>query len=226
MDETGKGLEYFAEPDMMQYEDRLQSFKNWSKQLIPDKYAMAKAGFIYTGESDVVRCFGCSIRLSQWEKTDDPWVEHLKWSPECSFLKMVGCGAEVQALQPTERKCEEPTEVTVPPYHRGFNFRTGSDPTPKPKPKDDTIFKGFKPYESKFKGMPPVEVAPNPSPYHTGFNFRTGPFPTPKPKDDTTFKGFNVGLPPPWTQTEDIGGGYTLGGGFRMSTPLRQSNLF
>jgi hypothetical protein len=80
MDYTGKRamIICFTQPDMVYYEDRLKSFKNWSKQIIPDKYAMARAGFTYKGEGGVVQCFGCNICVSEWEKTDNPWMEHLK----------------------------------------------------------------------------------------------------------------------------------------------------
>jgi hypothetical protein len=76
MDETGKRsvyVSFFTHHDMIQYEDRLQSFKNWSKQLMPDKYAMAEAGFLYTGQSDIVQCFGCNVWVSVLEKTDNAW---------------------------------------------------------------------------------------------------------------------------------------------------------
>ena len=81
--------------DMMFYEDRLVTFEHWSKQIHPDKYRLAKAGFYYTGEIDKVACFACSVILSEWERTDDPWVEHFKWSKNCSFLKMMGNDATI-----------------------------------------------------------------------------------------------------------------------------------
>jgi hypothetical protein len=31
--------------NMMFYEDRLETFKTWSNQIIPNKYTLAKAGF-------------------------------------------------------------------------------------------------------------------------------------------------------------------------------------
>ena len=74
----------------MFYEDRLLTFEHWSKQIQPDKYRLAKAGFFYTGELDKVICFACGVTLREWERTDDPWVEHNKWSKNCVFLKMTG----------------------------------------------------------------------------------------------------------------------------------------
>ena len=75
---------------MMFYEDRLTTFERWSKQIQPDKYRLAKAGFYYTGEIDKVICFACGATLREWERTDDPWTEHYKWSKTCVFLKMTG----------------------------------------------------------------------------------------------------------------------------------------
>jgi hypothetical protein len=139
MDETGKRslyISFFTHPDMLQYEDRLRSFKNWSKQLIPDKYTMAEAGFLYTGQSDIVQCFACNVRVSEWDKTDNVWKEHLKWSPDCIFLKMIGYGVRLNTNLPTESKppdsftapqLRESLESTSQTVHNGFNFCTGPD---------------------------------------------------------------------------------------------------
>jgi len=73
------------------YEQRLKTYEDWPKQMIPDKYSLAKSGFIYTGQGDKLRCFQCGVGVNQWERTDDAWKEHHKWSPNCDYLKMVGC---------------------------------------------------------------------------------------------------------------------------------------
>ena len=72
------------------YEQRLKTFYNWPKQMIPDKYCLAKSGFVYTGRGDKVRCFQCGVGVDDWERTDDADKEHVKWSPNCDYLKMVG----------------------------------------------------------------------------------------------------------------------------------------
>jgi len=126
MDDTGiRALPRacFTQPDMMMYEDRLQSFKQWPNQIVPDKYSLAKAGFIYRGEGDVVQCFGCNIRVSQWNRTDLPLAEHLKWSPDCIFLKMIGYGAPQDGVQTVDRT-KEPRGFTG---FTGFNFRRAPD---------------------------------------------------------------------------------------------------
>ncbi|CAG2109947.1 unnamed protein product, partial [Medioppia subpectinata] len=44
---------------------------------------------IYTiGYRDAVKCFHCGGGLAEWAAGDDPWVEHAKMFPDCSFLKL------------------------------------------------------------------------------------------------------------------------------------------
>lgn len=72
--------------------------------MIPDKYILAKAGFLYTGQGDKTTCFQCGVSIYDWERTDDAWKEHKKWSPNCDYLNMVGL----------------PKGVDVPDTLRGF----------------------------------------------------------------------------------------------------------
>jgi hypothetical protein len=39
--------------NMMFDEDRLQTYKNWSNQILQTKYTLAKAGMFYTGCGDM-----------------------------------------------------------------------------------------------------------------------------------------------------------------------------
>ena len=58
------------------------------KWALPDQ--MAQAGFYHqSSESgdDRAMCFTCSVCLVCWEKTDEPWSEHERHSPDCPFLK-------------------------------------------------------------------------------------------------------------------------------------------
>lgn len=58
------------------------------KWALPDQ--MAQAGFYHqsseTGD-DRAMCFTCPVCLVCWEKTDEPWSEHERHSPDCPFLK-------------------------------------------------------------------------------------------------------------------------------------------
>lgn len=71
---------------------RRQTFEQWPhmdyKWALPDQ--MAQAGFYHQpGESggDRAMCFTCNVCLVCWEKTDEPWSEHERHSPDCAFVK-------------------------------------------------------------------------------------------------------------------------------------------
>lgn len=71
---------------------RRQTFEQWPhmdyKWALPDQ--MAQAGFYHQpGESggDRAMCFTCNVCLVCWEKTDEPWSEHERHSPDCPFVK-------------------------------------------------------------------------------------------------------------------------------------------
>lgn len=71
---------------------RRKTFDSWPhmdyKFALPDQ--MAQAGFYHqSSESgdDRAMCFTCSVCLVCWEKTDEPWCEHERHSPDCPFLK-------------------------------------------------------------------------------------------------------------------------------------------
>lgn len=89
------------EPNYMFYEDRLETFQNWPRQISPDKFSIAQAGLYYTGQGDIVKCFTCGVRLHQWLAKDTAFAEHRKWSPHCMFLKIVGTG-ETERRNKTE----------------------------------------------------------------------------------------------------------------------------
>ncbi|KAM9178305.1 baculoviral IAP repeat-containing protein 7 [Mergus octosetaceus] len=75
-----------AYPEMVTEEMRLSTFQNWpqSSEIRPEQ--LARAGFFYTGQGDVVRCFYCNESMRNWAVGDDPWREHAKWNPRCEFL--------------------------------------------------------------------------------------------------------------------------------------------
>lgn len=38
------------------------------------------------GQNDQMLCFCCSQGLKDWEDDDEPWTEHARWSPNCSYV--------------------------------------------------------------------------------------------------------------------------------------------
>ena len=74
--------------EMKHAEERLKTFKLWPKFLLPKKHQLANAWFVYINQGDSVRCFACKLLLCDWRRSDDPFVEHYKWSKDCEFLKV------------------------------------------------------------------------------------------------------------------------------------------
>ncbi|KAK3107492.1 hypothetical protein FSP39_015767 [Pinctada imbricata] len=80
-------------PDYVYYAERLASFKDWPKYLKgPSKRDLARAGFVYTNVGDKVTCFWCGMTFKNWEPFDDAYKEHLKWSKDCTFAKILSDG--------------------------------------------------------------------------------------------------------------------------------------
>lgn len=68
---------------------RLRSFEDWPKSMTQKPEKLADAGFFYTLKGDGVICFQCGGDLSQWEKGDDPWIEHALWYGKCKYLLLL-----------------------------------------------------------------------------------------------------------------------------------------
>ncbi|KAK3097987.1 hypothetical protein FSP39_015077 [Pinctada imbricata] len=75
-------------PEYKETEKRMKSFRtpNTPQILIMKMYDIVVAGFFFTGESDIVRCFCCDMGLAEWMEEDVPWEEHAKHSPRCPYL--------------------------------------------------------------------------------------------------------------------------------------------
>jgi baculoviral IAP repeat-containing protein 7/8 len=67
-------------------EERRSSFAGWLKPEISVE-KLVKAGFVYLGVSDKVRCEFCTLVLDDWSPIDDPLLEHYRLSPWCPFLE-------------------------------------------------------------------------------------------------------------------------------------------
>lgn len=48
---------------------------------------LAKTGLYFTGISDRVACVFCNLRLHEWNSTDNPVLDHFKYSPHCPLLQ-------------------------------------------------------------------------------------------------------------------------------------------
>ncbi|NWI59636.1 XIAP ligase, partial [Calyptomena viridis] len=48
--------------------------------------ALARAGFVYTGEGDKVKCFSCQTTMEGWAPGDSAVDRHKQLSPNCKFI--------------------------------------------------------------------------------------------------------------------------------------------
>ncbi|XP_076877856.1 E3 ubiquitin-protein ligase XIAP [Brachyhypopomus gauderio] len=69
---------------MESFEERFYSFRNMQHPV--DHEELARAGFYSIGDQDRVSCFRCGGNLKNWQPNEDPWEEHAKHYPGCSFL--------------------------------------------------------------------------------------------------------------------------------------------
>ncbi|NXD80032.1 XIAP ligase, partial [Halcyon senegalensis] len=72
-------------PSMAKYGKRLQTFVTWMYPV--EKERLAEAGFYSIGNGDHVVCFHCGGALEEWKENEDPWDQHAKWFPGCSFVR-------------------------------------------------------------------------------------------------------------------------------------------
>ncbi|CAF4120500.1 unnamed protein product [Rotaria socialis] len=86
---------------------RHQTFHNWpeaEKTSLPSVESFVDAGFFYTGENTVVRCFYCNGALRNWQASDDPKIEHARWFPQCAYIRQFIGENLYQAIQRKNRE--------------------------------------------------------------------------------------------------------------------------
>ena len=64
---------------------RRMSYVGWGHVML-NQDKLVKSGFYYYGGLDIVRCFSCDLKLHSWKESDVPDLEHMKYSPSCSFI--------------------------------------------------------------------------------------------------------------------------------------------
>ncbi|XP_063408069.1 baculoviral IAP repeat-containing protein 3-like [Mytilus trossulus] len=86
-------------PNYAALQVRISSFQGWPSYLDQTPKQMATAGFLFAGYQDYTRCFFCGGGLRNWETGDDPWVEHARWFPKCSYLRQNKGDRFIKAVQ-------------------------------------------------------------------------------------------------------------------------------
>ncbi|XP_046869951.1 E3 ubiquitin-protein ligase XIAP [Hypomesus transpacificus] len=105
---------------MESFEERLGSFAHIQVAVDPER--LARAGFYSTGAPDKVSCFRCGGGLKGWQPEEDPWEEHAKHYPGCSFLLAEKGPEFVNNVQ-----LQSPQRNTASRHHNGFSSH-GQDP--------------------------------------------------------------------------------------------------
>ncbi|XP_055959464.1 uncharacterized protein LOC126832196 [Patella vulgata] len=101
-------------PQYRRVEERLTSFKHWSKQYKPTKTQLADAGFFYTGVVTKVICFCCGLSVRDWEPAADPWQQHALISPTCRFIKLIKGEEFIQQMAAIQQLVEVDPSVKEP----------------------------------------------------------------------------------------------------------------
>ncbi|KAH9510103.1 Baculoviral IAP repeat-containing protein 2 [Bulinus truncatus] len=75
-------------PEYANRSERLKTFSNWPREHHIQPTELADTGFYYAGYSDCVICHFCSVMLRGWGPSDDVFVEHVRRSTKCSFMRL------------------------------------------------------------------------------------------------------------------------------------------
>ncbi|MDP0562328.1 MAG: RING-HC finger protein [Candidatus Endonucleobacter sp. (ex Gigantidas childressi)] len=121
-------------PQYTTYQARITSYANWPLQSQTAPEDLARAGYFYTGDKDVVRCFCCDLGLSCWESHDLPWQQHARHSFDCWFLKMNKGQQYIDEIQNEWDKIYNPKNPDFEPMQDRLNsfrqWRTDITQTP------------------------------------------------------------------------------------------------
>ncbi|XP_052808890.1 baculoviral IAP repeat-containing protein 7-A-like [Mya arenaria] len=101
----------YRRPEYASYEARLATFDGWPEEVSQRPYQLAHAGLYFTGVEDHVRCFACDGGLRQWDAGDDPWVEHCRWFPACSFARKTKGDQYIELIQASVDQGEDFSEL-------------------------------------------------------------------------------------------------------------------
>lgn len=98
-------------PDFATLENRVKSFSDWSNDNV-NPLELARAGFFYIGDKDIVSCYFCHLFICDWEKGDNPLLDHVKASPSCPFLYLkFGRGLESKIKLNTLTEALKPSSL-------------------------------------------------------------------------------------------------------------------
>ncbi|XP_069027497.1 E3 ubiquitin-protein ligase XIAP [Embiotoca jacksoni] len=114
-EEGGSSRHANTDVPMGSFEERLGSFAGVQHPV--DHERLVRAGFYSTGTGDRVLCFCCGGGLKGWQPEEDPWEEHAKHYPGCSFLLAEKGQEFVNSIQLQGPRQNRPT----PSHQNGFS---------------------------------------------------------------------------------------------------------
>ncbi|XP_014770937.1 E3 ubiquitin-protein ligase XIAP isoform X2 [Octopus bimaculoides] len=85
----GEHTAQHSAPGMPRYaslHERIRTFQSWPHKK-PSREWVAEAGFYQLGIDDTVCCYMCNGHLREWDESDNPWIEHAKFFPNCLYLR-------------------------------------------------------------------------------------------------------------------------------------------
>lgn len=100
-------------PQYSRLTGRLNSFKNYSGDNLPDIQTLAEAGFCYTGNGDAVRCYYCGCVLVSWTNDMCPYTQHAFARKDCPHL--INCrGVHFETPEYNNRRdCTPPNPMDI-----------------------------------------------------------------------------------------------------------------
>lgn len=102
---TGQSSRGPTHPGYSLREKRRASFVNWPRHAFSNVEALVDAGLFYEGEDDMAICYYCGGALRSWQKDDNPFVEHARWYPECTFVKLSMEPALYNTVRSLQEEC-------------------------------------------------------------------------------------------------------------------------
>ncbi|XP_071956264.1 baculoviral IAP repeat-containing protein 7-like [Antedon mediterranea] len=106
--------------------DRLATYKNWPNKSPMNPTTLAKAGFFYSGNKDMVECFSCNGKIQEWEFGDSAIGEHKRFFPKCKFVQ--GKDVQNQPLLLNQTSPREKPEVAASKEDDLFNPKKDTQP--------------------------------------------------------------------------------------------------
>lgn len=72
--------------DMSLIGNRVRTYMYWPSTSSVNVFELARAGFVFTGIDDVVKCFQCKGTLKMWKPGDNPLDSHREFYPDCPHI--------------------------------------------------------------------------------------------------------------------------------------------